>query len=161
MSYINPTPGNSATQVTLELDYGTLGGSVSVGVNALAVPALQDVTINASTDVFSWATLDSGAKSQVATTATNSLSGNLVVDNNAFFGDSTATGDAEKDGLFGLSAKKQLVNFALRFTTDGTDRVIKGQGYVTGLSPSISAQSPVWVSPFTLTVTGSFTVAAS
>jgi len=32
------------------------------------------------------------------------------------------------------------------------------QGYVTGLAPATSADSPVFVSPITITVTGDYTV---
>jgi hypothetical protein len=42
-----------------------------------------------------------------------------------------------------------------------TDRVLKGQGFITGLAPTVSADAPVWVSPITITVTGEYLVAAS
>ena len=155
MAYIYPAPGNATSQVTLNLK---LTGD-TIGLD---VPALQDVTLNASNDVFTWTTLDSASKQQVATTATNSLSMNIVLDQLTFFGDSTATSeDAQTAGIFGLSNDKNLVDFELFMgdESDGsTGKTISGKGYITGLAPTVSADSPVWVSPITITVTGDYTV---
>jgi hypothetical protein len=151
MSYINPSPGVPNVQVTLSLAVN--GVSADAGMN---VPALQDVTVNNANDVFTWTQLDSGSKKQIATTATNDLSMNIVLDKVTFFGNSAATaGTAAKSGVFGLSADKTLVDFDL-FIGDGV--TITGSGYVTGLSPTVSADSPVWVSPLTITVDGDYTV---
>jgi hypothetical protein len=154
MAYIYPAPGVSGTQVTLTL---------STGINAnLSVPALQDVTLNNANDVFTWTQLDSGSKKQIATTATNSLAMNLVLDQTAFFGNASATaGSADKLGIFGLSKDKEDVTFSLFMgnTSAGTaGKTITGRGYVTGLAPTVSADSPVWVSPVTITVDGDYTV---
>jgi hypothetical protein len=155
MAYIYPAPGVSGVQLTLTLKVG----SDSTG---LAVPALQDITLNNANDVFTWTQLDSGSKKQIATTATNSLSGNIVLDQDSFFGVTTSGEVAKTKGIFGLSKDKSLVNFSL-YMGDEDDgnagKTISGSGYVTGLAPSVSADSPVWVSPFTLTVTGDYTVA--
>jgi hypothetical protein len=155
MAYIYPAPGVSGVELTLTLKVGsdTLG---------LVVPALQDVTLNNANDVFTWTQLDEGSKLQIATTATNSLSGNIVLDQDAFFGVTTSGEVAKTKGIFGLSKDKELVDFALYMgdESDGsTGKTISGEGYVTGLAPTVSADSPVWVSPFTLTVTGDYTVA--
>jgi hypothetical protein len=154
-NYIYPAPGNVAAQVTLSLKF--LGDTIG-----LDVPALQDVTLNASNDVFTWTTLDSASKLQVATTATNSLGLNIVLDQLTFFGDSLATGEAAQlKGIFGLSREKTLVSFELFMgnESDGsTGKTVSGQGYITGLAPTVSADSPVWISPLTITVTGDYTV---
>ena len=155
MAYIYPAPGVSGTQVTLTL---------STGINAnLAVPALQDVTLNNANDVFTWTQLDSGSKKQIATTATNSLAMNLVLDQTAFFGNASATaGSADKLGIFGMSKDKTDVTFSLFMgnTSTGTlGKTITGTGYITGLAPTVSADSPVWISPVTITVDGDYTVA--
>lgn len=122
----------------------------------LIIAMLQDVTIENSNDTFSWTQLNSSAKYQVATTATNSISGNVVVDKDVFFGDATATsGSADKLGLLGLSKAKTEVDFEI---TVG-DKTLSGKGYVTGLSMSVSADSPVWVSPVTISVAGEYTIA--
>ena len=159
MAYIYPAPGVASKQSTLK---------VSVAANSavtpeLTVPALQDVTVNAANDVFTWTQLDQGSKLQIATTATNSLSMNIVLDQTVFFGDSTAvSGEADFKGIFGLSTAKDLLDFELYLgdTSDGVEgKTISGQGYITGLAPTVSADSPVWVSPITITVDGDYTVA--
>lgn len=163
MAYINPAPG-TANAVTLSLDVASDVSDVTQGVGALSVPALQDVTINAANDVFTWSQLDSSAKKQVATTSTNSISMNIVVDTASFFGtdtDAAISGTIAEQGLFGCSRNKTLVNFSLRVENATTDTFIKGVGYITGLAPTISADSPVWVSPITITVSGEYTVASA
>lgn len=155
MAYIYPAPGVSGVQLTLKL-------KVTGDTTGLAVPALQDITLNNANDVFTWTQLDAGSKKQIATTATNSLSGNIVLDQDTFFGVTTAGEVAKSKGIFGLSKDKQIVDFELYMGDEsdgGNGKTISGSGYVTGLAPTVSADSPVWVSPFTLTVTGDYTVA--
>ena len=158
MAYIYPAPGNADAQVTLNIT--TVGGTDGTGLD---VPALQDVTINNANDVFTWTQLDSASKKQIATTATNSLSMNIVLDQTKFFGDAAATGeDAQIAGIFGLSKDKTKISFSLYMgdEDDGSaGKTISGEGYVTGLAPTVSADSPVWVSPITITVDGDYTVA--
>lgn len=163
MAYINPAPG-TANQITLTLDVATDVSDITQGASPLTVPALQDMTVNAANDVFTWSQLDSTAKKQIATTATNSISMNLVVDTASFFGtdiDAPISGTIVEQGLFGCSRNKTLINFSLRVENSTTDTFIKGVGYITGLAPTISADSPVWVSPITITVTGEYTIATS
>ena len=161
MPYINPAPG-TANQVTLTLDVASSETDLTQAVTPLAVPALQDITINAANDVFTWSQLDSTAKKQIATTATNSITMNLVVDTVTFFGTNVSagiTGTIAEQGLFGCSRNKTLINFIIRVENATTDTFIKGVGYITGLAPTVSADAPVWVSPITITVTGEYTVA--
>ena len=99
MAYINPAPG-TANQVTLTLDVASDTSDITQGVGALSIPALQDITINASNDVFTWSQLDSTAKKQVATTSTNSVAMNLVVDQASFFGTSLSAGKVTEAGNF-------------------------------------------------------------
>lgn len=155
MAYIYPAPGVNGVQLTLTL-------KASGDTTGLAVPALQDVTVNNANDVFTWTQLDTGAKLQIATTATNSLSGNIVLDQDSFFGVSTQGEVAKTKGIFGLSKDKVLVSFDLYLgdESDGSNgKTVSGSGYVTGLAPTVSADAPVWVSPVTITVTGDYTVA--
>jgi len=164
MAYINPAPGTTA-QVVLKIDCGIALGTLTLGATPLTVPALQDITINNSNDIFTWSQLDKTGKLQIATTSTNSVAMNLVVDSTTFFGtDIAATQSATvaAQGVMGLSRNKTLVTFSLKFEEGGaTDKFIKGQGYITGLAPTVSADSPVWVSPITITVTGDYTVSAT
>lgn len=148
MATIIASPGVSGSYPVLTLkDTGDTTG--------LAIPMMQDITINNSNDVFTWTQLNQTAKLQVATTATNSISGNLVVDSDVFFGVTTVGENAKSKGLIGLSKDKIDVNFTI---TVGS-KTLSGVGYVTGLAPTVSADSPVWVTPLTITVTGEYTVA--
>ena len=158
MAYIYPAPGVSGVQATL---------GISVEANSavspeLSLPGLQDVTINAANDIFTWTQLDEASKKQIATTATNSLSMNIVLDQTVFFGDSTATaGEADYLGVWTLSTNKTYLDFEIYLgdTSGGaTGKTISGKGYITGLAPTVSADSPVWVSPITITVDGNYTV---
>lgn len=164
MAYINPAPGTTS-QIVLKLDVGIAEGTLTLGATPLTVPALQDITINAANDVFTWSQLDSTAKKQVATTSTNSISMNLVVDSTTFFGTTLTSVQSDTvaaQGILGMSRNKTLVTFSLKFQEGGaTDRFIKGQGYITGLAPTVSADSPVWVSPITITVTGEYTASGT
>ena len=153
--YINPSPGVAAAQCSLTLVSSAAAGN-------LVIPSLQDITLENSNDVFTWTQLDSGSKKQVATTATNSINTNLVIDTETFFGNAAATANsAPYYGVFGLSKQKQLVSFSLYMGDDSSGantKTITGNAYVTGLSPTVSADSPVWVTPVTLTVNGDYTV---
>jgi hypothetical protein len=146
-SYIQSAAGSSNPILTL---------SVTGKSGNLVIPTLQDVTINNANDVFTWSQLNESAKLQVATTSTNSISTNIVVENLSFFGNVSATSDsAAKLGLLGLSTAKTEVNFSINLGS----KAISGVGYVTGLAPTVSADSPVWVTPVTVTVSGEYTVA--
>jgi hypothetical protein len=156
MAYIYPAPG-TAKQVTLVLTdaSGTLTGN-------LALAALQDVTVNNNNDLFTWTQLDSSAKKNVATTATNSIGMNIVLDQTTFFGANAAAGTSVANvGVIGLSSAKTLVGFSLYLgntSTGSAGKTMSGNAYVTGLAPTVSADSPVWVSPVTLSVDGAYTV---
>ena len=158
MAYIYPAPGVAGVQATLALEI-----EADATNDSLSIPALQDVTVNAANYVFTWTTLDSGSKQQIATTATNSLSMNLVLDGDVFFGDGvSASTTASGKGIFGMSTAKSKVEFSLYLgdNDDGTNgKTISGVGYITGLAPTVSADAPVWVSPITITVDGDYTVA--
>ena len=149
MATIVASPGVSGEFPVLTL-------KVSGDTTGLAIPMLQDITINNSNDVFTWTQLNVGSKLQIATTATNSVSGNMVVDEAVFFGATTVGETAKTKGVFGLSKEKTLVTFEI---SDVGTKTITGSGYISGLAPTVSADSPVWVSPVTITVTGDYTVA--
>ena len=172
MAYINPGPGTTS-QVVLTIDTtsaSTVTGTapvtaIALGASALAVPALQDITVNAANDVFTWSQLDTTAKNQIATTSTNSLSMNIVLDDATFFGTTlaaTQSGTVAEQGILGLSRNKTPICFTLKMRENSsTDRVLKGQGFITGLAPTISADSPVWVTPITITVSGEYLMATT
>jgi len=159
MAYIYPAPGVSGVELTLTLTDNTDPTGVTKG--SILVPALQDVTVNASNDVFTWTQLDATSKLNVATTATNSLSMNLVLNGDAFFGASGGTGTFDQAGIFGASTNKTLCQFVL-YLGDNSDtttgKTLTGTGYITGLAPTVSADSPVWVTPITITVDSDYIV---
>lgn len=160
MAYINPSPGVAGAQVTLKVHHT----SKAADATGLSIPALQDVTINAANDVFTWTQLDNGNKLQVATTATNSLSMNLVVDPTSFFPGASPTTTAASQGIFGLSNNKTKIEFDLVMGDDSggaNTKTINGVGYITGLAPTVSADAPVWVSPITITVSGGYTISTT
>jgi len=158
MAYIYPAPGVSGVQATLNIEI-----EADATNDSLLVPALQDITVNAANDVFTWTQLDATAKQQIATTSTNSLGMNLVLDGDSFFGDGvSASTTASGKGIFGMSTAKSKVEFSLYLgdNDDGTaGKTVSGVGYITGLAPTVSADAPVWVSPITITVDGEYTVA--
>jgi len=158
MAYIYPAPGVTNVEMTL----GISVAANSAGSPELTLPGLQDVTINAANDVFTWTQLDTASKLQIATTATNSVTMNIVLDQTAWFGDTGETaGEADYLGVWTLSGNKTLLDFEIYLgDTNGgaTGKTISGEGYITGLAPTVSADAPVWVSPITITVTGDYTV---
>lgn len=198
MAYILSAAGSSNPVLTVKV-----AGSSDTG---LAVPFLQDVTINNSQDIFTWTQLNVAGKLNVPTTSTNSLDSTVVVDLEAFFGDYTTAATeptitvgsgpgetpagtvyynstsgtwftatlgatpwvetsallvpVEKQGLLNASKNKVKVEFDINVGDPLVDgKNISGEGYVTGLSPTVSADSPVWTTPLTITVDGDYTVA--
>jgi hypothetical protein len=155
-----PAPGVAAKQAWLKIKDADNVGSYTT--NALmTVPAMQDITINNAKDVFTWTQLDSTGKFSIPTTSDNSISGNVVVDKDTFYGDGTTDG-IQDVGMLGASNDSVKVAFEL-YTGDDSEGVdgkyISGTGYITGLAPTVSSDSPVWVSPFTITVDGVYTIA--
>jgi hypothetical protein len=159
MAYIYPAPGVASKEVILTFTDASTTGALTGNI---VVPALQDITVNNSNDVFTWTQLDETAKLQIATTATNSLDMNIVLDQTTFFGNSSAANTTMAfSGIIGLSKNKVPVGFSLYLgdtSEGGNGRTMSGVAYVTGLAPTVSADAPVWVSPITLTVTGEYTV---
>lgn len=156
------------TQVaTGDLYDGT--GSVAwvTAEDALDVTCLQDITVNNSTGIFSWVDFCSEDMNKVTTPADNSISTNIVIDPTGFFGDATATaGSAPLLGVNGISSTKTLVQFVLVMNgaldaagiAAADTRWYRGLGYLTSVAPTVSPDSPVWVSAMEIAVTGDFTV---
>ena len=93
-----PINVSAANEAVLHLS-ATSADEANVAANALVVPGMQDVTINNSTGVFRFKTLDSTAESAVTTPATNQLSLNCIVDSTAFFGTGTGADDDAKENV--------------------------------------------------------------
>jgi hypothetical protein len=122
----------------------------------LLVPGLQDVTINNANGSFRWKQLDEGGEKVITTNATNSLSGNFVLDPVTFFG-TGAGGLADDDGIFQLSNERTEVAFLIAPEGVIDKTVLMGTGFIGALAPTVSADSPVWVSPITIEVNGDYT----
>lgn len=147
MAYINVSGPTS--QATLQISTA----SISTTTSGYTVPALQDITINNAAGVFNWTQLDQFAQLSVPTPATNSITGNVVLDSTTFF-----TGSAGVDGLFDLSNKATLVYFRVYFNGKVTgSKFVSGSGYITNLAPTVNPGAPVWVSPITISVDGTLT----
>lgn len=166
MAVINVSAGSQAVlHLAPTSATGTAPGDLDTAANVLTVPQMQDITINNSTGVFRFKTLDNTAESAVTTPATNQLSLNVVVDETSFFGDATlsANGAVVENGLFGVSKEKTKVAFRAYFSdplTSGS-KYLQGTGFISGLSPTVNMDSPVWITPVTIEVDGDFTEGAT
>lgn len=166
------TVNETGTQPVILLSTAIANGNAQTGniegTGVLSVICLQDVTITASTGVFSWADFCSLDMNKLPTPADNEISLNVVIDPNTYFGSNTAGTTAEDLGLAGLSQNKvpvqflvvwnnndvaNLVNGNITSLTDGT-AWSSGEGFITSLAPTASPEAPVWVTPCTIAVNG-------
>ena len=128
-----------------------------LATDAITLPGLQDVTVNNSNGQHRWKQLDTTSEYVVSTTSTNQVTFNMVLDPNTFYGTGVGTG-ADADGMFALSNNKTQID--IRVYWQGTsvgDKYIQATGYITGMSPTVNPDAPVWVSPVTIDVSGDFT----
>jgi hypothetical protein len=118
----------------------------------MSVPALQEVTVNATPGTFNWQQLDSLSELVVTTPSTNSVSVTLVLDPTTFF-----TGKGNTDGIFDIVNSKIETYFRLYWAGDSSgDRYIQGKGYLSALAPTVSPGSPVWTTPLEILVNGDY-----
>lgn len=158
MAYINVS--GTGDFATLHVSTATISSTTaSTATGILAVPGLQNVTLNNGNGTFRWKQLDATSEYAIAIAATNQISINAVVDDASYFGVTSANaGMATAKGIFNLSNDKTLVYFRLYYQGTGTgDRYVSGSGYLTGLAPTVSSDQPVWVTPLTIDVVGDFT----
>ena len=151
MAVINITAGSQAIL--------TLGNTAPLAVpgasNGLALPTVQDITVNAGTQTVRYSTLDSSASSAFTTVNENEISLNMLVDDDFFFGASNATNLVANVGLLQQSINKTETFFSVAFEgTDSGDYYISGKGFIGGLAPSAAIDAAVWISPMTIVVNG-------
>jgi len=149
-----PVEADFYTAVSNSTGVATLNATT----DPILVGGLQDITINNANGSFRWKQLDQSGENVITTNATNTLSGNFVMDQEDFFGDSTQTAaHAGYEGIFKLSNERTEVAF-LAAPTGVVDNqtVFMGTGFVSALAPTVSADSPVWVSPITVEVNGDY-----
>jgi hypothetical protein len=158
VAYINVS--GTGDFATLHISTATISGTTaSTATGILNVSGMQNVTLNNGNGTFRWKQLDSTSEYAVAIAATNQISLNVVLDSDAYFGATSANAAmATARGLFNLSNDKALVYFRLYYQGTGSgDKYVSGSGYLTGLSPTVSPDSPVWTSPLNIDVVGDFT----
>jgi hypothetical protein len=71
------------------------------------------------------------------------------------FGTTGTAGSALALGLVGLSNAKTKVSVSVNVGT----KTMTGDAYITGLALAGSADSPIWVTPATFTISGSYSIA--
>lgn len=159
MAYI--AVNETAEFVRLELNADGEDYSANIAVafdgtgsgNVLTVPAMQEVTLNATPGTFRWKQLDGLSEQVVTTSSTNSLEATIVLDDTTFFGNVGST-----QGIFTTTNNKTETYFRLYWQGNSTgDRYVEGKGYLTGIAPTVSPDSPVWTSPLTIEISGDLT----
>jgi hypothetical protein len=142
---------------------GATGNGFLGGANLLNVTCLQDVTVTNSTGIFSWTDFCSASINKVTTPSDNEISTNIVVDDEGFFGDSASGNTSAKYyGVSGLSQNRVEVAFRVQLNNSSNvgnaapanTFIYHGVGYLSGVAPTVSPDSPVWVSPLTIAVNG-------
>ena len=129
--------------------------------NCLSVTCLQDVTLTNSTGIYSWTDFCSGDVNKVSTPADNEVATNIVIDDEVYFGNSSAgTGTAKNLGVAGISETKTQIQWKLVWdNSDANGNVsnsyfTSGVGFVSSLAPTVSPEAPVWVTPMSIAVNG-------
>ena len=149
MAYFNTSP--ATTRAILQISTATIATTSS----GFQVPALQNITVNNNVGIFNWTQLDTFSQFSLPTPASNSVSGNLVVDATTYF---STNGGGGVTGINNLSNAATLMYFRVYFNGTGTGaRYLSGQGYITALAPTVNPTAPVWVTPFTIAVDGDLT----
>jgi len=154
MAVINVTSGSQAIltlgNTSLLATPGAAGG--------LVVPTVQDITVSATTGTTRYSVLDSPSSSAFTTVNENTISLNMLVDDDTFFGASNATNKVANVGLLSTSINKTEVFFSVAFEgTDSGDYYVSGKGFLSGLTPTASIDQAVWISPMEIVVNGELT----
>ena len=145
--------------------YPTITISTDASGNALAngisVISTQKITITNNNPTYEYTTFQDKDTNVLTLPAKNSIATTIVIDDVNYFGNTTATsGSAAYLGIAGIASNKVPVNF--RVTLNGTStttgsRYYAGTGYITNLSPEASPEAPIWITPISIAVNGSYT----
>jgi hypothetical protein len=164
MAKITTAGGDSCPY--LQISINITGGVVTFDATKdIVVPFLQNITINNSTNIYSY-NIFCADEQKITTTASNSIETTAVLDDVVWFGDAAVPValDAQSYGILKLASNKQLVAFKLWLNdADGTAAAgsgktnVTGYGYISGVAPTASAQAPIWISPLTIAVDGNLT----
>ena len=152
MGVINVTAGSQAILTLGNTEALSLPGAT----DGMVVPLMQDVTVNASPGTVRYSTLDSSSSSAFTTVNENSISGNMLIDEETFFGLAVAGNNlTANDGLFDTSKNKTETFFTVAFEgADSGDYYLKGKGFIGGIAAAASIDAAVWISPLEITVNG-------
>jgi hypothetical protein len=152
------TTNTTGTQPVIII--GMAGANLANSALTITVPFVQDLTITNSTGVYSYSTFTDVDMRKLSTPADNEISTNVVVDNEAYFGNSAAAANsAPFYGIATLSTDKNDLDFEVYWNgTAANAYFYSGGGFITSLAPTTSPEAPVWVTPLTLAVDGAFTV---
>lgn len=156
MATMNVTDGTKVILTLMDTASGTSANVVpGAATNGLEVPTIQDITVNATPGSVNYSTLDSSSSSAFTTVNENSISLNILVDDDVFFGASNASNEVANVGLFQTSKNKTECYFSVSFEGTGSgSNYISGQGFIGGLAPSASIDQAVWISPVEIIVNG-------
>jgi len=149
------TVNETGTQPVIEISANV----ANVESNSLGIICLQDITITNSTGVYSYTDFCNTDMQKLPTPADNEVSTNIVIDDEVWFGNSSAGNTtAAYFGLSNLSINKTPLSFRIYWngTANGA-YYTEGTGFITSLAPTVNPEAPVWVSPLTLAVDGSMT----
>lgn len=140
----------------------TLGNTAPLAVpgasNGMVVPLVQDMTVGVQTNTVRYSTLDSPASNAFTTTNENTISLNILLDNDTFFGASNISNEVANTGILSTSVNKTEVNFSVAFQGNASPSYyVSGTGFISGLSPSASIDQAVWLSPMEIVVNGELT----
>ena len=146
---------------------GLAFGNIS-NANVLSVTCLQDVTITASTGIYSYVDFCSPDINKLPTPADNEVAMNIVIDPEVYFGANIANSGASDQGLAYLSQNKVPVQFLCVWNYDANVANVtgngiqslsnvyysSGKGFITQLAPTAAPDAPVWITPMTIAVDG-------
>jgi hypothetical protein len=151
MGVLNITAGSQAILTLGNTEALSLPGAT----DGMVIPFVQDITVNAAPGIVRYSVLSSPSSKAFTTVNENSISGNMLLDEETFFGLAGATNTVALNGLFATSTAKTKVFFTVAFEgSDSLDHYIKGEGFIGGLAPTASMDAAVWISPVEIIVDG-------
>ena len=151
------TVNTTGTQPVIQI--GLVGANLANVSESITIPFVQDLTITNSTGVYAYTDFSDVDQRKLSTPADNKAGTNIVVDDKAYFGNSSATANtAASLGIASLSINKNSLDFKIYWngTANGA-HYYSGSGFITNLAPKASPTQPVWVTPLEIAVDGSFT----
>tara|TARA_R110000803_G_C11848129_1_gene305468 strand:- start:181 stop:672 length:492 start_codon:yes stop_codon:yes gene_type:complete len=155
MAVINVTAGTEAILTLAPV--GSPADAIPGATNGFIIPLVSDITVNASPGIVRYSVLDNASSKAFTTVNENSISGNMLLDEDTFFGPAAAGGvnTVADNGLFKTSVDKTEVSFSIAFQgSDAGDHYISGQGFISGLAPTASMDAAIWLTPLEIVCNG-------